>query len=62
MQFRVDISTGSLTIYIILLRIVYGKGAEGFTTEDIYNNLQDKRFSMMCGSESISLRTGGNIR
>jgi hypothetical protein len=32
-------------IYYTIERIVYGKGdLKGFTTEDIYNNLRDKRF------------------
>jgi hypothetical protein len=32
-------------IYYTIERIVYGKGElKGFTTEDIYNNLRDKRF------------------
>ena len=32
-------------IYYTIVRIVYGKGElKGFTTEDIYNNLRDKRF------------------
>jgi hypothetical protein len=32
-------------IYYTIERIVYGKGElQGFTTEDIYNNLRDKRF------------------
>jgi len=32
-------------LYYTIERIVYGKGSlKGFTTEDIYNNLRDKRF------------------
>jgi hypothetical protein len=32
-------------IYYTIERIVYGRGElKGFTTEDIYNNLRDKRF------------------
>ena len=32
-------------IYYTIEKIVYGKGdLKGFTTEDIYNNLRDKRF------------------
>ncbi|NMC10399.1 MAG: hypothetical protein GYA39_05420 [Methanothrix sp.] len=32
-------------IYYTIERIVYGKGElMGFTTEDIYNNLRDRRF------------------
>jgi len=32
-------------IYYTIERIVYGKGdLKGFTTEEIYNSLQDKRF------------------
>jgi hypothetical protein len=32
-------------IYYTVERIVYSKGElKGFTTEDIYNNLRDKRF------------------
>lgn len=32
-------------LYYTIERIVYGKGElKGFTTEDIYNNLRDKRF------------------
>jgi hypothetical protein len=32
-------------IYYTIERIVYGKGElKGFTSEDIYNNLRDKRF------------------
>jgi hypothetical protein len=32
-------------IYYTIERIVYSKGElKGFTTEDIYNNLRDKRF------------------
>jgi len=32
-------------IYYAIERIVYGKGElKGFTAEDIYNNLRDKRF------------------
>jgi len=32
-------------IYYAIERIVYGKGElKGFTTDDIYNNLRDKRF------------------
>lgn len=32
-------------IYYTIERIVYGSGnLKGFTTEDIYNNLRDKRF------------------
>lgn len=32
-------------IYYTIESIVYGKGElKGFTTEDIYNNLRDKRF------------------
>jgi len=31
-------------IYYSIERIVYGRGSlQGFTTEDIYNNLRDKR-------------------
>ncbi|HPT19699.1 MAG TPA: hypothetical protein PLJ25_06515, partial [Methanothrix sp.] len=32
-------------IYYTIERIVYGKGElKGFSTEDIYNNLRDRRF------------------
>jgi uncharacterized protein YozE (UPF0346 family) len=32
-------------IYYTIERIVYGRGElKGFTTDDIYNNLRDKRF------------------
>jgi hypothetical protein len=32
-------------LYYTIERIVYGTGSlKGFTTEDIYNNLRDKRF------------------
>jgi hypothetical protein len=47
-------------IYYTIERIVYGRGElKGFTTEDIYNNLRDKRlFKDVSDLQSFLLENG----
>lgn len=51
-------------IYYTIERIVYGGGnLKGFTTEDIYNNLRDKRFfNDMADLERFLLVNGGKYK
>lgn len=51
-------------IYYTIERIVYGSGnLKGFTTEDIYNNLRDKRFfNDMADLERFLLVNGGKYK
>lgn len=51
-------------IYYTIERIVYGSGnLKGFTTEDIYNNLRDKRFfNDVADLERFLLVNGGKYK